>query len=165
MKQKTIYALIAIAVVAIGAYLYINSGNKAVAPENENTTGSSSSENNITQPTNTNVNTNSPAVLPSKNSIVLSTQSAGTEVLVDNFYFEKPGFIAIREAKGDAIGNVIGFSGWLNSGPGQDLTFKVTLKAGVKYFAEMYEDNGDKKFSATTDKPVADSEVSFSVVK
>lgn len=155
MKQKLLYGLAAAILIAGGAYFLLNSGNKAEAPVS-GTSNNSSDVPPITEvvtdegfiPTDTNYKT----APPTKNTLVFSTQTAGSQVIVDNVYLEKPGFIVIHEVKNDNPGTIVGSSGWLPSGPGQDISFKSTLKSGVTYFGLLYEDNGDKKFNSATDK-------------
>ena len=150
MKQKIGYIIIAVIVVAVALYLFLNTGNKATAPvtnnEETNTVIGEQTEN----PANVNGAAQSPLEASTKNSISVSTQEPGTEITIDNFYLEKPGFIVIHESKNDTPGTVVGNSGLLKAGAGQDLTFKANLKPG-SYFATLYTDNGDSKFNVTTD--------------
>ncbi len=155
MKQKLLYGLAAALVIAGGGYLLLNSGNEATAPVTQNTNIETPLPTDIpasTDQLNTNSSGISPNTPPTKNTLVLSTQLAGPEITIDNVYLEQPGFIVIHEIKNDAPSTVIGSSGWLSAGPGQDISFKANLKAGSTYFALLYQDNGDKKFNIASDK-------------
>lgn len=153
MKQKVILALIAIAVIFGGVYLYM-SQNKVVAPEDV---------------TNMNSNVNGDEIIgelpgdppdvdptvPTSDTIAVSTQIAGDSVTVDNAFLEKVGFISIHEvdSKGKP-GAVIGVSGLLTAGVKQDLEIKAMLKPGAKYMAVLRVDDGDKKFNVAKDLAV-----------
>lgn len=150
MKQKNLLIALAVLIVLIGGYFLLNRNNEVVAPETEqtNNTGSNTNDEDIPRDT---TNTNSPASIPTKNTLVIGQQSAGTSINIDNVYLEKPGFIVIHAIKDDAPSTVVGSSGWLNAGPGQDISFRANLKAGTTYFALLYSDDGDKKFNIVTD--------------
>ncbi len=152
MKQKLVYIILGIIVVAAVVYLFLNTGKKATAPvtndENSNTEIGANTE----HPANVNGAAQNPLNASTKNTLAISTQESGSQITIDNFYLEKPGFIVIHAITNDSPGTVVGTSGLLKAGAGQDLTFKATLKPHSTYFALLYEDNGDKKFDITTDK-------------
>ncbi len=152
MKQKLLYGLVAAIIIAGGGYLLLNKSNKATAPEVISNQNSDDLPETVPTDSPASINANSPVAIPSKNTLAISTQTAGSEITIDNVFLEKPGFVVIHEIKNDSPSTVIGSSGLLQAGPGQDITFKANLKAGTTYFALLYADNGDKKFTLGTDK-------------
>lgn len=150
MKQKLGYIIIALIAIAAIVYLFLHTGNKATAPVTNNEETNTVIGQNTEHPANVNGAAQSPLEASTKNSIAVSEQDPGTEITIDNFYLEKPGFIVIKELKNGTPGTIVGASGLLKAGAGQDLTFKADLKNGT-YIATMYLDNGDKKFNVTTD--------------
>ncbi len=151
MKQKHLVLLAAVVVLALAGYFYINRNNEATAPEdtneNINVPATEGMENNIPVSENSNTAGNT----ATKTALVIGDQTPGSSVTIDNFFLETPGFIVIHEVANDRPGTVVGSSGWLNKGAGQDLEFKANLKPGTTYFGLIYTDNGDKKFSLSTD--------------
>ncbi len=152
MKQKLVYIVIAIVVTAILLYAFLNTGNEANAPViNEGNTNTQIGVN-TENPANVNGAAQSPLEASKKNLVRVSAQEPGTQVTIDNYYLEKPGFIVIHESENDLPGKIVASSGHLGAGPGQDLIFKANLKPKTIYNAIIYEDNGDKKFDAATDR-------------
>ena len=102
--------------------------------------------------------------LAGTDTIAVSDQVAGTKTItIDNVNLSKPGFIVISELS-VAKGEVLGTSKLLTAGAKQDLEVSLganKLKAGVEYVAEIYQDNGDKKFNSSTDKLASGSSSTF----
>ncbi len=151
MKQKKVYIIVAILIIAALAYLFFFTGNKATAPVTTDETSNTVIGENTEHPENVNGAAQSP-LAATKNTLAISTQESGSQITIDNYYLEKPGYIVIHEIKNDSPGTVVGTSGLLKAGAGQDLTFQATLKPNTTYFALLYEDNGDKKFNLASDK-------------
>ncbi len=143
MKQKRFAIFIGILVILGLAYWYA-SHKQANAPET-NTTPAEGTENTIPS------NSNSATTTPGVNAIVVSTQQAGSSVTVDNFNLSKPGFIAIYTADVDGGPKTLIGQSKLLSGSGQDLEINAAVASGKAYVAVLYLDNGDKKFSSSSD--------------
>lgn len=143
MKQKRLALLLGIIILAVLVY-WFTQNHKASAPENGNAPAEGT-ENTIPSSSNSNSNTSSSQV---KDSVVMSEQTSGSSVTIDNFYLSKPGFIAIQ----DSSGTVIGHSGLLQAGMGQDLEISAPVKTGRSYSAVIYVDDGNAKFNATEDQ-------------
>ncbi len=158
MKQKHLVLLAAVIVIAIAGYFYINRNNEATAPDeandNINVPATEGMENNIPVSENSNTAGN----VPSTDTILLSAQTAGSSVTIDNFRLSEPGFISIeRLDHPNSPGSSIGHSGYLKAGSGQDLEINATITAGETYFAVLYKDNGDKKFDPAVDQRLRNS--------
>jgi hypothetical protein len=165
MKQNIVIGIVA-ALVIIGGIIWYMNQNKAAAPTvNDNTNAISEEEEKMVEedadyvgdvpgdaPTNTNV--------PTSATVAVSTQLPGNSVTIDNVFLDKAGFVAIREvdAKGQPTA-IIGSSALLGTGARQDLEITAPIKAGGKYIAMLYTDNGDKKFNSTSDTVVLNKNV------
>lgn len=147
--NKKYYLVGVIILVVIAAIIFFTSkGNKAVAPENIDMTNQNEQSNNetdIPEPTNETTATNT---LPETTSaLAVSTQIAGSEVTIDNFFLEEPGFIVIHSQSNNGLGEILGRSGYLGAGNGQDLLISATIEAGTNYLAVIYSDDGSRTFN------------------
>ncbi len=165
MKQKYLAPILAILVIAGGAYWYVNN-NPATAPEaaeqqDPNVPPSEGAENTIE----VNDNSNTAGNVPSADTIIVTQQSAGTYVTVDNVNLSKPGFVVIHSDNNGKLGPAVGYSGYLTAGSKQDLEVKAAIVTGSKYWAEIHWDNGDKLLNATVDLPATSekSRIQFTV--
>lgn len=159
MKSKYYIIILIVILILAGAWWW-TSKNKAKdtqAPvqNNEQTQNSQDdSSEEVVAPPATNI-------LASTDSIVVTDQGANSSsVTVDNINISKPSFVAIiipgAAGKADQI---IGTSGLLTAGAKQD--FEVNLKTGIKlnantdYTAQIYMDDGDKKFDMAKDTKIS----------
>jgi hypothetical protein len=160
MKQKHIVLLAALIVLALAGYFYINRNNEAAAPEitneNVNVAPTEGTENTIPE------NTNTAGNVSGADTIIVTEQSAGSAVTIDNVNLSKPGFLVIHADNNGQVGAAVGYSGYLSAGPKQDLEVKATIVAGGKYWAEIHWDNGDKKLNAALDQSVYKTQFSVS---
>lgn len=159
MKSKHYIIILIVILILAGAWWW-TSKNKAKdtqAPvqnneQTQNNQDDSSEE--VVAPPATNI-------LASTDSIVVTDQGANSSsVTVDNINISKPSFVTIiipgAAGKADQI---IGTSGLLTAGAKQD--FEVNLKPGIKlnantdYTAQIYMDDGDKKFDITKDTKIS----------
>jgi len=94
------------------------------------------------------------------NAIFVSDQITGTSVVLSLLANQKPGFVVIQEAQGDSLGKVIGVSDFLNSGERSRLMIELvrSIQKGEKFYAIIYEDDGDKAFDAYKDKKALGSQ-------
>ena len=93
-----------------------------------------------------------------KDSIVLSEQGAGNIVFVNKAVFTKDSWIVIHEDKNGNFGNILG-AGWFPKGVNENVTVELLrgTETDKKYYAVLYNDDGDKKFDAKTDKPITEN--------
>jgi len=91
------------------------------------------------------------------NRVVVADQFPGNIVYISSVQLAKPGFVVIKNDKSGTPGDVIG-SQYFDKGinPGKVNLTKATVNGGM-YYAQIYADDGDKKFDATKDLPVKDS--------
>lgn len=149
-KKIALFALIAL-IFALLLFLWLRPDNTAVAPTEQD--GTEQNQNNSQDP-NENVETATNTLPPTKNSLLVSTQIAGEYVTIDNIYLEEPAFVVVHRANGNNPGEIIGNSGLIGVGSGQDIEISANIEAGKNYYAMLHKDNGDKKFNASTDEPL-----------
>lgn len=165
-KNKNLHIIegvIAIVLLA-GIVWFLTSGHQVTAPS----TNEPITQNTETKPTNPMIPTKEPATnTPSgKDVIVVSTQIKGSKaVTVDNATLSKPGFIVINTlGPSNNPATILGTSKLLTAGSKQDLEISLgsnKLVAGTEYTAEIYQDDGDKKFNPTKDKLASGSNSTF----
>ncbi|HMQ01661.1 MAG TPA: hypothetical protein PKD79_01160 [Candidatus Doudnabacteria bacterium] len=156
MKQKQIWIItIAIIVFGLGLWWLIYGGQEATAPAtmNDELSELPTDDPNVPIPEGSATNQ-----LANGDAIVVTTQSAGSFVNIDNYVLSQNGFIVIHEARADgSAGNIVGNSGYLSAGRGQDLEFNLNLVAGRSYVAMLHADNGDRTFNASVDLPILEN--------
>lgn len=147
MKQKVIIAVVVIALIAVGIYAYTRSGkDNTVNDDNQTNNANMSNEDDIIGEVPGDPDEDPQT--PTSDTIAVSTQLAGEYVTIDNAFLSKPGFIVILEAGANGQpGKAIGSSGYLSVGAKQDLEVPAKIAAGGKYYAAVYADNGDKKYT------------------
>lgn len=153
MKKKQIWIIIGVVVAGLLVWWLFFTGNEATAPSNDSQDaqteqplpGDDRSEE-IPEGSATNQ-------LPANaDALAVLAQQAGDFITVDNYVISKPGYIVIHSLNSDgSAGAIIGQSGLLNTGRGQDLEINVNVSAGKSYIAMLHYDNGDKKFNANQD--------------
>jgi hypothetical protein len=103
--------------------------------------------------------TNEPVTINSNelNRIVVADQFPGNIVYISSVQLAKPGFVVVKKDNNGTPGDVIGFQ-YFDKGinPGRITTTSATVEGGI-YYAQLYVDDGDKKFDATKDATVKDS--------
>lgn len=156
MKRNYIVTLIVIILVLLGIWLVFFRGNQATAPETTNNDSQELPTDDPNQPIPEGSATNQ---LANGDAIAVLDQTAGNYVTVDNYVLSQPGFIVIKAA---GSGNIVGQSGLLNAGRGQDLEINVRIAAGQSYIAELHFDDGDRHFHAATDLAVMSGDKSVS---
>lgn len=150
MKPKQYISIIIIILVLIAGYWLLTRGKKASAPSDTNTPQNQTNPENSSTTPGTATNQ-----LTSDDAVAISNQGVGSSITIDNYVLSKPGFIAIYEKGADGkAGKLVGQSGLLKAGKGQDLEVNAAIANGKSYIAELYFDNGDKKFSASSDQLV-----------
>lgn len=90
------------------------------------------------------------------NRVVISDQFPGNIVYLSSVQLSKPGFVVIRKDNKGTPGDVIG-SQYFDKGinPGKITLTSATVEGGI-YYAQLYVDDGDKKYSSK-DESVKDS--------
>jgi len=91
------------------------------------------------------------------NRIVMSDQYPGNVVYLNSAQFANPGWVVINADSSGTPGAILGetyFTSGINPGK---ITLSSPMVDGGTYYAVMYSDNGDKKFDASVDKPLTDS--------
>lgn len=98
-------------------------------------------------------------VVTAENSLHITEQKPGKEVSVDFVTLKKGGFIAIHEDVDGSLGKSIGVSTILEIGrtTSVPITLSRVTKRGEILYAALYEDDGNRVFSDTSDKPVLDA--------
>ena len=152
MKKKQIWIIVAIILGALLVWWLFFSGNQATAPSEPNTEMSEELPgDDPTQPIPAGSATNQ---LPNSDDIAVLDQQAGSYVTIDNYVLSQPGYVVIHATNSDgSAGAIIGQSGLLQAGPGQDLEIKAAIVAGKTYAAMLHYDDGDKKFVTSSDAP------------
>lgn len=151
MKKKQIWIIVGIIVAGVLVWWLFFASNKATAPDGSDNGETSEvlPQDDPNQPLPEGSATNQ---LPNGDGLAVLAQQAGSFVTVDNYKLSKPGFVVIHVANvEDAPGAIIGKSGLLQAGSGQDLEITAKIETGKTYIAMLHYDNGDKKFDATTD--------------
>ncbi|MEZ4180484.1 MAG: hypothetical protein R3B41_03180 [Candidatus Doudnabacteria bacterium] len=157
MKNKHYWAIAIIILVLLGGYWLLTQNKQAGAPENSDIPGLEGQENFESQDqTSENGQSTATNQLPTSTSaLAISTQIAGGSITIDNFYLDEPGFIVIHQLNNDgSLGAIIGKSGYLGQGSGQDLLITAKVSAEQQYTGVIYKDNGDKSFNSNSDNPV-----------
>ncbi len=90
--------------------------------------------------------------------ILVSAQHAGSEVTVDAVTFTSPSWIAIHEERAGGLGNVLG-AAWFPAGTHKNVMVSLlrSTVSGNRYYAALYEDNGNKKYDHRVDAAIKDS--------
>lgn len=151
MKNKYLAIIVIVVLAALLVWWFLTSGNEATAPTqtNDNQAVEELPQDDPTQPIPEGSATNQ---LPNTDGLAVLAQQAGNYVTVDNYVLSKAGFIVIHSANADgSAGAVVGQSGALNAGRGQDLEINAKIEAGKTYVAMLHYDNGDRKFNAAQD--------------
>lgn len=90
--------------------------------------------------------------MTSDSRITVDDQIAGTAVHIRSARVDEPTWIAIREDRNGALGNILGAQ-WLPEGTHEN--FDVELLRGIipdgVYYAVLYRDDGDKEFNFKKD--------------
>jgi hypothetical protein len=91
------------------------------------------------------------------NKVMVLDQFPGNIVYISSVQLSKPGFVVIKSDKSGVAGDVLG-SQYFDKGinPGKITLTKSTVD-GAMYYAQLYTDDGDKKFDATKDTAVKDA--------
>ncbi len=91
-------------------------------------------------------------------SVEVASQTAGLSVEITNVAVDQPVWLVVYESRNGRPGNVLGaalFDSQQNSGKVELLR---STRAGETYFVGTSVDNGDRKFSLTSDRPVLNNE-------
>ncbi len=101
--------------------------------------------------------TSSVASAEGKGSISVVDQPAGKTAAIKSVTFASPGWVVIREDHNGEPGNILGAQ-WLTSGTFDDQFVELLrgMVSGGKYYAVLYNDDGDKLFDYKKDSPLRD---------
>lgn len=95
------------------------------------------------------------------NSIVVENQLAGNTVVVKEVVFVTPGWVVIHEERAGVAGNALGAQRFdVGTSTGMVDLLRDT-EVGNKYYAVLYQDNGDKGFNLEEDTPLNDISGNF----
>jgi len=89
--------------------------------------------------------------------ISIADQPAGDTVVIGSVTVPSPGvWAAVREVRGDDLGNVLG-AAWV-SGPRTDVSVQLlrATEPGLSYAIEFYRDDGGKTFDLAADSVYVD---------
>lgn len=152
MKRNHIIAVVAAILVLLFAWWWMSLDNKAVAPETNNTINNDQNEAEDNVPEAGTDGTATDQLPTTNDAVAVSDQANGGSVTIDNYVLNKPGYIVIHEVTSEgAPGTIVGQSGYLAEGRGQDLEVTAKIVAGKEYMAMIHVDNGDKRFNASQD--------------
>ena len=101
--------------------------------------------------------TDTSATASAINRIVMSDQYPGNVVYLNSAQFANPGWVVINADNNGTPGAILGetyFSAGINPGK---ITLSSPMVDGGTYYAVMYNDDGNQKFSTATDKPLVDA--------
>ena len=137
--QWVVTAVVIILLIIIGIWVF---GNKSSTPVDTGLTN-----------TDQNTNTSTTAL----NRIVMSDQYPGNVVYLNSVQFANPGWVVVQVDNAGTPGAILGET-YFDSGinPGK-ITLSSSMVDGGTYYAVMYSDNGDKKFTSASDKPLTDA--------
>ncbi len=136
--QWVVTVIVIIVLIIIGIWVF---GNKGATTPTDNTP----------------VTDNTPAATTVINRVVMSDQYPGNVVYLSSAQFANPGWVVIQADNAGTPGKILGqtyFASGINPGK---ITLSSPMIDGKTYYAVMYSDNGDAKFSITTDKPLMDA--------
>lgn len=154
MKNKQVAIIVLLVLLGVVTWWFMAKNNEVneVAESNTQQTTDELPTDDPTQPIPEGSATNQ---LPANtDAIAALDQVAGTSVTIDNYVISQPGYIVIHEvASNGSAGAIIGQSGLLAAGRGQDLEVRANISANKSYIAMLHYDNGDKKFNASQDQP------------
>lgn len=91
------------------------------------------------------------------NKVVVLDQFPGNIVYISSVQLAKPGFVVIKKDSSGKPGEVIGYQ-YFDKGiyPGKITLTKPTVD-GSLYYAQIYSDDGDRKFDITKDTAIKDA--------
>lgn len=151
MTKKQIWIIILVILGGVLLWWFLFTGNEATAPTEDTNQEIPEilPQDDPNQPIPAGSATNQ---LPNTDGLAVLAQRAGNYVTVDNYVLSQAGFIVIHSTNADgSAGAIVGQSGLLNAGRGQDLEINVNIAAGKNYIAMLHYDNGDRKFNASQD--------------
>ena len=92
------------------------------------------------------------------NTIILSGTTAGNTVSLAKASLSQDSWIVIREDAGGEFGKAIG-AGWFPKGLNEKISVELlrSTEVGKKYYAVLYTDAGDHKFSSKINKLVTEN--------
>jgi len=92
------------------------------------------------------------------NTIILSGTTAGNTISLAKALLSQDSWIVIREDAGGEFGKAIG-AGWFPKGLNEKISVELlrNTEAGKKYYAVLYTDAGDHKFSSKINKLVTEN--------
>ncbi len=136
--QWVVTAIVVIVLIIIGIMVF---GKKsATAPEAPGQTAANEASN-----------------TPGVNSIVMSDQYPGNVVYISSVQLANAGWVEIHKDNAGKPGDIIG-SAWVEAGVNPvKITVSSPIIDGGTYYAMLHSDSGDKKFDATADLPLKDS--------
>jgi len=110
-----------------------------------------------TTPTETNTEATTTATTNNPNHVIVNDQAPGNQVFISTVQLSKPGFVVIQKDNAGKPGAIIG-SQYFDAGiyPGKVTLTTPTVEGGL-YYAALYLDSGDKKFTSTKDTPILDA--------
>ncbi len=139
MNSKTIALVALVAVVAIGAYMWV---------------GQNPAEPVATESTETPVTAT--GMRAEENMVVVMEQKPGNSVHVSTVYLAEPGYVVIHADNDGAPGAVIGSSSLLKAGENTGITVTITqtTKDGDKLHAMLHSDTDSNGTFSGADQPV-----------
>ncbi len=94
---------------------------------------------------------------------VPSPQQAGQSIVITQANIGEPTWVVVYEDRDGAPGNVLGAQLFFTSGPGIVTLLRGTV-AGQTYWVGTSVDDGDHKYTKTTDKPALNNDGTLQVV-
>jgi len=107
----------------------------------------------------------------SSNTVSVSDQPAGFQVMLGSFTLAQDGWVVIHEDNNGKPGNILGAARFdAGSYEGGEVDLLRNTEEGSVYYAMLHKGDGDKEFDLTKDTPVFNSQdnpvmVSFNVIR
>lgn len=120
-------------------------GSTATTTPTTNTTGTTAT---------TTTSSGTPAVSSDPSLLILTPQSAGTEVVVTKAIVSEPTWVVVYESRNGAPGNILGAALFFPERQAGSVQLLRGTVSGQTYFAGKRVDDGDRKFSMDTDNPL-----------
>lgn len=90
--------------------------------------------------------------------LVVNDQPAGTEVTISKLNISKPTWVVVYVSRSGKPGNALGARLFFSGDTRGQVALLRSTEAGQTYFVGLSVDNGDRIFSLSKDKPLADAD-------
>ncbi len=156
MKKSTLWILIA--VVAIGAVIFVSNKPQQPAEEVINQPVTPAEQAEPITPTPTPTQGGSAGTPGKANALTVKDQTPGANVVIESATLDRAGFVVIHEDNRGSVGRVLAMSNYLPAGTSKNINIILATAPGSGYFAMLHADiDGDKNFSQNIDVALNDA--------